>query len=301
MNNILLGIIPIFTIFFFGFVLRKTKVLKNEDGDLLLKLIFYLSLPALNIFSITSIKLSREFLFIPFIAMWIILTTFFISFLIGKLFFTKNKSLGTFLVGSVTMEVSFAIPFIVSTYGNEGMARLVLFDLGSSLLVFSFVYFIACRYGENTKNSNNKIMKKVIFSPPILAVIIAIAINLFNIQMPQVSLDLLKTLGNLTVPLIMLSVGIYFNPKLDKFLPLFSAVFIRMFIGLFVGFILINIFDLEGLSRVIVLIASASPICYNTLTFSSLEGLDKEFAANLISLSILIGFLLIPFLLFILN
>ena len=301
MANIIIEIIPIVSIFIFGYLFRRFGILKNEDGDLLLKLIFYLSLPALILFSIVSVELSKEFLFIPFIAMWIILATFFVSLFIGKLIFTENKSLGTFLVGSVTMEVSFAIPFIVSTYGNEGMARLVLFDLGSSLLVFSFVYFIACRYGENTKNSNNKIMKKVIFSPPILAVIIAIAINLFNIQMPQVSLDLLKTLGNLTVPLIMLSVGIYFNPKLDKFLPLFSAVFIRMFIGLFVGFILINIFDLEGLSRVIVLIASASPICYNTLTFSSLEGLDKEFAANLISLSILIGFLLIPFLLFILN
>ena len=301
MANIIIEIIPIVSIFIFGYLFRRFGILKNEDGDLLLKLIFYLSLPALILFSIVSVELSKEFLFIPFIAMWIILATFFVSLFIGKLIFTENKSLGTFLVGSVTMEVSFAIPFIVSTYGNEGLARLVLFDLGSSLLVFSFVYFIACRYGSKTKNANNRIMKKVFFSPPILATIIALALNLFNFQIPQVGLNLVNTLGSLTVPLILLSVGIYFNPKFYRIIPLFSAVFIRMFLGLLVGFIFINIFNFNGLSRVIILIASASPICYNTLTFSSLENLNKEFAANLISLSILIDFLLIPLLLFVLE
>ena len=199
------------------------------------------------------------------------------------------------------MEISFTIPFVFSAYGNEGIARLALFDLGSTLLVFSFVYFIACRYGNNTRNTNNRIAKKVFFSPPILAAIIALTINFLNLEMSQVTINLLESLGSLTIPLIMLSVGVYFNPRLDKFLPLFSAVFIRMFVGLLTGFILINIFNLNGLSRAVVLIASASPICYNTLTFSSLENLDKEFAADLISLSILVGFLLIPFLLFILN
>ena len=91
---------------------------------------------------------------------------FFISLFIGRAFFTDNKTLGTFLIDPITMEISFSIPFIVSSYGNERIVRLILFDLGSSLLVFSFVYFIACRCGNNTKNSNKKIMKKVFLSPP---------------------------------------------------------------------------------------------------------------------------------------
>jgi len=54
MNDIFFAIIPIILIFLLGFVLRKTKVLKSEDGDILLKLIFYLSLPALIISSIIN-------------------------------------------------------------------------------------------------------------------------------------------------------------------------------------------------------------------------------------------------------
>ena len=106
-------------------------------------------------------------------------------------------------------------------------------------------------------------MKKVIFSPPILAATMALALNLLDFQMPQVAVILLKDLGSLTIPLIMLSVGVYFNPKFEKFLPLFSAVFVRMFVGLSAGFILINLFNLDGLTKEIILIASAAPICYN--------------------------------------
>ena len=119
--------------------------------------------------------------------------------------------------------------------------------------------------------------------------------------MPIIADNIAKLIGNLTIPLMIFSLGIYFNPKTSKILQTSSAVFIRMFIGLIAGLILIKIFNLEGLNKTIVIIASADPICYNTLTFSSLEELDKEFAANLISFSILIGFLLIPLLLFILS
>ncbi len=301
MKNIFVELIPIALMFFVGYVFRKTGILKTEDGDLFLRLIFFLSLPALILSSITNIELSKDFAFIPFVAMWIILTTFFVSFFIGKLFFDKGKSLGTFLVGSMTMEVSFIIPFVLPVYGNEGIARLALFDLGSSLLVFSFVYLIACNHGTNSNNSREILLKKVFLSPPILAALTALTLNLLNFQMPQIAESFLKNAGDLTVPLIMLSVGIYFNLKFDNILPLFSAVFIRMFIGLFMGFVFVNLFNLDGFTKEIILIASASPICYNTLTFSSLENLDKEFAANLISLSILVGFLLIPLLLFILN
>lgn len=71
-----------------------------------------------------------------------------------------------------------------------------------------------------------------------------------------------------------------------------------MFLGLALGFIFVTIFNLEGINKIIILIASASPVGYNTLTFASLEKLDKEFASSVISYSILTGIILTPLLLF---
>ncbi len=299
MNKIFLDLVPIIIIFIFGIVLKKFNILKRDDGSIFLKVIFYLTLPALIIFSIPKIKLSGEMIFLPLTAIWIILITFFISFFISKRLNLGNQSLGVFLVGSMIMEVSFALPFILTTYGQEGLARIVLFDMGNTIMAFSFVYFIACRHSKNKESKS--LVKKIIFSPPLLASLFAILFNLTNLQLPTIADNTVSLIGNLTTPLIVLSLGIYFNPKIAKIIPTSFAVFIRMFVGLLVGLILIKIFNFEGLTKSIVIIASSAPICYNTLTFSSLEDLDKDFAANLISFSILIGFILIPLLLWILN
>ena len=100
------------------------------------------------------------------------INNFFLSFFISKRFILEPKSLGVFLVGSMIMEVSFTLPFILTAYGQEGLARIVLFDIGNTIMAFSFVYFIACRYGEN-KNSRI-LVKKIISSPPLLASLLAI-------------------------------------------------------------------------------------------------------------------------------
>ncbi len=299
MNRIFLDLVPIIIIFIAGAVLKRLNIFKKEDGDILLKVIFYFTLPSLIIFSITKVKLSGEMIFLPITAIWIVLITFFVSFFISKKLNLENKSLGTFLVGSMIMEISFTLPFIITAYGQEGLARIVLFDIGNTIMTFSFVYFIACKYG---KNNNSKILlKKIFLSPPLLASLFAIVLNITNVQLPLLVDNTATIIGNLTIPLMMFSLGIYFNPNLSKILPTSLAVFVRMFIGLISGLILIKIFNLEDLNKIIVIVASAAPICYNTLTFSSLEELDKEFAANLISFSILIGFILIPLLMFLLK
>ena len=290
MNKIILELIPIIIIFVIGFASRKFKILKKEDGDTLLKIIFYFTLPSLIIYSIPKIKLS---------AIWIVLITFFISFFVSRKLNLGTKSVGTFLVGSMIMEISFTLPFILITYGSEGLARIVLFDIGNTIMAFSFVYFIAGKYG---KNNNFKVLtRKIIFSPPLLASLLGILLNLINYRLPLVLDSTSGIIGNLTIPLMMFSLGIYFNPKIIKVLPTSSGVFIRMFIGLTLGFTIAKIFGLDGMDRAVVLIGAAAPVCYNTLTFSSLENLDKEFAANLISVSILVGFLLIPLLIFLLK
>ena len=73
-----------------------------------------------------------------------------------------------------------------------------------------------------------------------------------------------------------------------------------MGIGFFMGLIYIGVFRLQGLEMVVALIASSAPAGYNTLTFASLENLDKEFAATLVSFTILIGMVLVPILMMLL-
>ena len=49
------------------------------------------------------------------------------------------------------------------------------------------------------------------------------------------------------------------------------ALIIRMGLGLFLGILLAYIFGLEGVTKNVVILATATPVGYNTLTFSSVE------------------------------
>lgn len=297
MNDILVKLLPVILIFALGYFLKCIKVFKKEDADLFLKVVFYIASPALIILSITKIILQLNFILLPVSAALIVFFTSALSFWIGKLLKLQKTTFGTFIVGTTIMNLGFISPFIIAAYGQEGLARLSLFDFANGLLSFTFVYFIACKFSP--KNDGRKtIIKKFIASPPIWALFIAIILNFAKIEIPIIVDTYLQQLGNLTVPLIMLSLGIYFNPKFVKNISVFSAVFIRMLIGLIFGFILVKLFNFQGLNRSIVLIASAAPVGYNTLTFSSLENLDKEFAVSIVSCSILIGIILIPVLIF---
>ncbi len=300
MSDIFLKIIPVILILLLGYVLKRLNILKKEDGDLFLKLVFYIALPALIILSLAKIDLQVDFVFLPISAALVIFTISGVAFLVGKLLKLPTPTFGAFLVGATIMNIGFALPFFIAAYGEEGLARVSLFDFGNGLLTFTFVYFLACKYGVN--NSSQKAMaKKILVSPPIWALFIGIIINLTNTSIPLLANTFLQLVGGLTIPLIMLALGVYFSPKLVSVTPIFVATFIRMVGGLAVGFIVVQLFGLEGLNRLIVLIGAAAPVGYNTLTFSSLEKLDKEFAANLVSFSILIGVIFLPVLILVLS
>jgi predicted permease len=104
----------------------------------------------------------------------------------------------------------------------------------------------------------------------------------------------LKSAGNLLVPLVMLALGIYFSPRLVKWRLLVTVLLIRSGGGLVLALALSALFGLEGLTRSVLIICGAAPVGYNTLVFSSLATLDVEFAASLLSTSILLALLYVP-------
>ena len=291
--DILISIGPIIIIALIGYFLKLIKLVKREFGDYLLYLVFYVSLPALIFNSFSSIYLDTKFALLPVITVILISSMYLLSYFTGKLLKLPKQTFGPFIIGTMILNNGFMLPFILAAYGDEGVARLLIFDFMNGFLAFTWVYYIACKNGSKPYDKSLMI-KKFLLSPPIWAIVLSIPLNLLNVEIPLVITSTFKLLADMTIPLIMLALGIYFTPKLIRPLPLFTAIFIRMAIGLAIGFAFVELFNFEGLTRKIILLASSAPIGFNTLTFSSLEDLDKDFSASLLSFSILIGIIYIP-------
>ena len=302
MSNVFPVIFSIIILFILGILLRVFTLVKQENADILLKIVFYVSLPALILDTIPAVEININFFILPIISSLIIIIAFLVSSLVARYQEFEEKTKGVFIIGTMILNLGFNVPFVLGAYGQEGFARATFFDIGNILLFLSLTYYIAQKHGASDSGKEITFLnKKLLTSPPLIALLIGVILNFTGISFESNVNYLLDLLGGLLTPLLMLSIGIYFNPKLEKIFPVTQVIFIRMGLGLILGVFFVLLLGLDDLSNKIIIISSAAPVGFNTLTYASLEELDKEFAADILSIGIPLGIITISLLLIILG
>ncbi len=294
--NVLVIVFPIISLFVIGVVLRQVNLFDQDDANILIKLAFYVSLPALILKTIPAIEISVDYLYLPLVAVLTILVMFVTSSLVLSFLNFEEKTRGVFIIGTMILNLGFNVPFVLAAYGLEGFARASFLDIGNIFLTLSLTYYIAQKHGSELE-SPSFFNRKLISSPPLIALILGITINLLQFTFDPLIIDIFDLLGALLTPLLMISIGVYFNPRFQNLLPAVSVVGIRMGLGLILGILAVIVLNLDDLSNKIIIISTAAPVGFNTLTFASLEDLDREFAANVLSISIPAGICTITLLL----
>ncbi|MCF7857944.1 MAG: AEC family transporter [Candidatus Cloacimonetes bacterium] len=289
-------VIPIIIIFFLGYLLKKIKLFTSETADTLLKIVFYVTLPALTFLSGSTAVLSVKFFFLPIIAVAVVLIIFLVSFPISAKFQMPKATRGTFLIGTLIMNTGFTLPFVLAAYGNQGLAIYTIFDFGNTIMIFTFTYYFAIKFGKKVKSKIPII--KFLLLPPIWGLILGILFNLLKIELQPTALNFLEIAGKPTIFLIILSLGIYFNPKITNLGKMLTVFSLRIGLGMLIGLTAVNLLKIDGIMRTLIVIFCGAPVGYNTLVFASLEELDKEFAASLVSISLLLGIIYVPLLIY---
>ena len=100
----------------------------------------------------------------------------------------------------------------------------------------------------------------------------------------------------MTSPLILISLGILFAPKMAHFKLVSLTIFIRMALGLGMGIVMATLMKLEGTTFSVVCLCAAGPIGFMSLTYASLARLNWDFSSSALSMSIFVGVLYIPML-----
>ncbi|MCF7792969.1 MAG: AEC family transporter [Candidatus Cloacimonetes bacterium] len=289
-------VIPIIIVFFLGFALKKIRLFSSSTADTLLRISFYVTLPSLTFLSGATAELNLKFILLPFVAIVTMLLIGLISAPIAKLFKMPPATHGAFYVGTLIMNTGFTLPFVLAAFGNQGLAIYTIFDFGNSLMIFTFAYYFAIKYG-NQKGSKIPI-KKFLLLPPIWGLILGVVFNLLKIELSATHVNFFEIVGRPTIFLIIFSLGLYFHPHIFNLGKMFTVFGLRIGVGMFLGWAFAAVLGFEGIIKTLVIVFCGAPVGYNTLIFSSLEGLDKEFAASLVSISLLLGIIYVPLLLF---
>jgi predicted permease len=201
------NIILLFACLAIGMALRRTGRVPENAHTALNAFIIHVSLPALTLLQIHRIALQPELLYS--VAMpWML-------FAIGAAFFwvvakamrLSPSTTGALILSGGLANTSFVgLPMIETFYGRNGMAIGILIDqLGTYLVLSTLGIAIASIYSAGA-NSAGDILKRVFTFPPLLALLLALA--LMNIEYPEWLENVLRRLGDTLSPLALVSVGL---------------------------------------------------------------------------------------------
>jgi len=299
MNPAVAQSLPVISLAVAGFLLKQAGLIRPGDGQVMARVIVNTTLPAVIFLSVARANVTPERLAV--LALCGIVISLGLRAAAGwcvsrlKL---ERRVAGVVILAAMVINVGFFLfPIFQTVYGQEGISRLAAFDLGNSLIANSYGYYLAGCYGNKTPCGFRHSLKRVLALPVLWAGFAGLAVNLSGAQLPSFVLKLLEPLGAANTPLAMLTLGSFLQLRYPNWKPMALTVALRMGLGFVLGQVLVFLAHLQGLERTAVGMGAAMPIGLVVLVYAATEGMDAEFAAGTVSLSILVGLFLTPVLL----
>ncbi len=300
MLSILVLLVPVFVYFGLGMLVRRAGLAERQHGDFLLRFVFFVTLPLLILISVPNISFTAEKALLPIFNIAVNTACLLFALLWTRQQKFDRRTTGTILVNTDILNNSFMFPFILAVYGQAGFADAILFDFGNAIMMATCVYALAFKYSDEP-SSRWTMLIRILKSPLVWSLLLSIAVSLSGLQLPTPLISVITPLAQMSGPLILIALGIFFTLKLANLSLALRVAGIRLGIGLLVGLFLAKVLGLEGTTYAVIVLCSAAPIGFNALTYSSLAKLDVDLSASAVSVSILAGLFYIPLLILLLG
>jgi predicted permease len=280
-----------------GYLLKWTGAVKKEAADHLITLVFYVFLPASIFHSLLLLQITKELLLLPVAGFMVSLSCYVFGYAIKGFLGMGRKTTGTFLIAcGSTNQGLFSYPFFLLYLGTQGLSYVAFYDVGQIILIFTLAYYFAIKYGER-KAGVLQMTQKMASSPVLWAFALALAINVSGLTFAVAPIDpIITMLHNSTIPLVMIALGIFVEPRIKHARAMAGALFVRFGFSLAAAYSIVFALNLQGLEMITVLVASTVPPAMFTLVYSVEEKLDVEYASALLSVSVAIGLIYTPLL-----
>ena len=282
-------IFPVFFVIGIGYYLGKKN--PKIDTNFITTFGANIGSPAIVIYSVTTTGLTFD-----------IFSKYFFYYLIAIIGFAVVGILFLFLQKKdLIMELP---PFILPNTGNMGLP-ICLFAYGQTGLgiagaISSLIILFHFTLGVFLASKKFK-LEVILKSPAFYSIIISLFFIYYEIEMPNIIVNTTMLLTYATIFLILMSLGIALTRlKVFSFYNAFFSSIARVIIGPLIGFIIIKIFNLNGISAGVLLIQCSMPSAILNYLVGSVYSPKKivDNIASMIVVSTILSFITIPIVVF---
>ncbi|MBP9827474.1 AEC family transporter [Candidatus Saccharibacteria bacterium] len=305
--NTFFTIIPIFLLIGLGFILRANNIVKANWVKILNNFVYYVSLPAVIIYSFATLKWSE-----PGVGtlLWVNLAALAFSTLIITLLLhfsrlDKKTQAVMFLVATVGNTVYLGVPLVQSVLPGiaDSNTDAVITAVGVIQLVAALIVaFIMIEYYFLKSKNARFIIQKLIANPLILAIIVGAFLALTG--WPKwldssigISLRLLSATAS---PVALFALGAFlYGHDLKKHLGRLGFISALKLIILPFIFALFTLYlGVTGEGRAVTILMAGMPVAVTAFVLAETYKLDKSFTAAAMLATTLASMVVIPILVF---
>jgi len=282
-----------------GMIIKRLPAFPAKTGKVLNLFVIYISLPALVLLKIPELTFSRNLL-VPALMPWgMLLFSSALVLLLSRLLQWERATTGCLLLLIPLGNTSFlGIPMVQAFFGEQAVPYALLYDqLGSFLALASYGSLILALYGSGDSRPTLKhVVQKVLFFPPLLALVLAFILRAF--PAPPLAVNLLTIVSSTLVPLVMIAVGFQLTLQLDKKVvsQLSIGLSIKLIIAPITALLVCKIVGLEGEAVQVAIFEAGMPPMVSAGAMAISANLSPALTAALVGIGIVLSFVTLPLL-----
>ncbi|HEY3298000.1 MAG TPA: AEC family transporter [Armatimonadota bacterium] len=297
-------VLAVFLLLLVGYGSKKLRLLRAEDSNVLNDIVVYITLPSM-IFSVLynyKQNLSLSIAKAPTAGFLMIIIVLLAAYAIGKAIKLNNATLAGFILAAGFGNTGFLGYPVIQTAFKDPLALVaaVLYDefsMAIPLYVIGMV-IVAVLAGEKAHHSQ---VLRAFKMPQVWAIPIALAARQFDVPQPIVTA--IHYLGNGTVPLVMISLGLMLSARSIKGygIPLAIVCVLKLAVLPVLTLYALRACGVSGSINQSTVVEAGMPTAMMAGVLVSKFGENAEFVAGVIFVTTLLSILTIPATLFLLG
>ena len=271
-----------------GYMLKRQGILKAQDSTVLSKIVLNVSLPSLVFVNLSTANINGEMFFLPVAALILSVVSMIISFLYSRFRGYSRVKTWTIMIACAMMNTGFlGFPICLGVFGNEGFLNAIFFDLETTVIFVIFGMILVSIFGGQRK----EVIKQAVSFVPLWAVVISLLFNTFHLQYGPVIENTLNYLGQSTVPLIMISLGLSldFNEIRNSIGDSLFISLMKLVLAPVIMFVLLTSIDFGGLAFKVAVLESGMATAMNAPVLAINYDLDTKLMSSVIFTNTILG------------
>jgi predicted permease len=300
MLSVITNISSIFIYIFIGYIANKTKILTDEANKHLINLLVTITAPCLILNSIITKELSEK-TYVETIQALALSLAFFVVISLLALFLVKPikdyPDKGVLMVIITSVNSAFiGFPVTKAVFNNDIFYLVVIANI-----MLNFYLFAICIWQLNYGHER-AISIKSVFKPLMnilsITTFLAVVMLFAHIKLPEYPLGIIETIGDITIPLSMIAVGVQlggsnFKAILKNYKLLYASL-LNVILVPSLTLLLMYFTPFSDNIKLVITLSAAFPCAVIPVALAHKEGKNATLLAEGVALTTLFSVITIP-------